>query len=59
MSDSTPFTPPVTDWATDYDIFDPQYVADPFPIWDELRERARWRTPIGGAARGCPLATPM
>lgn len=39
MSDSTPFTPPVTDWATDYDIFDPQYVADPFPIWDELRER--------------------
>ncbi len=39
MSDSTPFTPPVSDWATDYDIFDPQYVADPFPIWDELRER--------------------
>ena len=20
-----------------YDIFDPAYVADPFPIWDELR----------------------
>ena len=33
-----PATPPVTDWASDYDIFDPQYVADPFPIWDELRE---------------------
>jgi cytochrome P450 len=34
-----PVTPPVDDWATDYDIFDPQYVADPYPIWDELRER--------------------
>ncbi len=34
-----PDTAPVTDWATDYDIFDPQYVEDPFPIWDELRER--------------------
>lgn len=39
MSDSTPHTPPVVDWATDYDIFDPQYVADPFPIWADLRER--------------------
>lgn len=25
-------------WGTDYDVFDPRYVADPFPIWDELRE---------------------
>src|SRR4051812_14410842 len=24
--------------ATDYDIFDPTYIADPYPIWDELRE---------------------
>ena len=30
---------PVTDWATDYDIFDTKYVSDPAPIWDELRER--------------------
>jgi len=29
----------VTDWATDYDIFDPRYVAEPFPVWDELRSR--------------------
>lgn len=29
----------VTDWASDYDIFDPGYVSDPFPIWDELRPR--------------------
>ncbi|MEX0681959.1 MAG: cytochrome P450 [Dehalococcoidia bacterium] len=25
------------DWAADYDIFDPTYVRDPYPIWDELR----------------------
>jgi cytochrome P450 len=28
---------PVTDWATDYDIFDPSYVKDPYPVWGELR----------------------
>ena len=27
------------DWATDYDIFDPLYVADPFTVWDDLRDR--------------------
>ena len=37
-STGAPVTPPVTDWAGDYDIFDPQYVADPYGIWDELRE---------------------
>jgi cytochrome P450 len=30
--------PPVTDWSTDFDHTDPQWVNDPFPIWDELRE---------------------
>jgi cytochrome P450 len=30
---------PVKDWTTDYDIFDPAYVQDPFPIWDELRQQ--------------------
>lgn len=29
----------VKDWATDYDVLDPAYVRDPFPIWDELREQ--------------------
>jgi cytochrome P450 len=29
----------VSDWAHDYDIFDDAYVADPFPIWDALREQ--------------------
>ncbi len=32
-----PTTAPVADWATDYDIFDPGYVADPYGIWAELR----------------------
>ncbi|MDP6342004.1 MAG: cytochrome P450 [Alphaproteobacteria bacterium] len=30
---------PVEDWASDYDIFDPQYVDDPFSVWNDLRER--------------------
>ena len=35
--------PPVRDFATDFDHTDPQWVADPYPIWDELR-------------RDCPVA---
>ncbi|HEX4539675.1 MAG TPA: cytochrome P450 [Acidimicrobiales bacterium] len=35
--------PPVEDWAKDFDHTDEAWVADPFPIWDELR-------------RGCPVA---
>ena len=34
---------PVDDWATDFDIMNPAYVADPFRIWDDLR-------------RTCPVA---
>jgi cytochrome P450 len=30
---------PVSDWATDFDLFDPTYVTDPAPVWRELRER--------------------
>lgn len=29
---------PVDDWATDFDHTDDEWVADPFPIWSELRE---------------------
>ncbi len=28
----------VTDWATDFDHTDEGWVADPYPLWDELRE---------------------
>ena len=35
---------PVTDWLTDWDHLDPQWVADPFPIWSEIR------------SAGCPIA---
>jgi len=35
--------PPVRDWASDFDIFHPDYIADPYPIWDDLR-------------RSCPIA---
>ena len=38
MTDA-PETCPVQDWASDYDIFDPDYVRDPAPVWDDLRER--------------------
>ena len=31
--------PPVRDFATDFDHTDDQWVADPYPIWDDLRER--------------------
>jgi cytochrome P450 len=31
--------PPVEDFATDWDNTDPQWVADPYPIWEDLRER--------------------
>ena len=31
--------PPVEDWATDFDHLHPQWINDPFPIWDDLRQR--------------------
>src|SRR5215213_4760352 len=30
--------PAVSDWAEDFDHTDPEWAADPYPIWDELRE---------------------
>ncbi len=29
---------PVSDWKTDYDIFAPEYIKNPFPTWDNIRE---------------------
>ena len=31
--------PPVTDWASDFDHLDPAWVDNPYPIWDELRQK--------------------
>jgi cytochrome P450 len=31
--------PPVADWATEFDHLDPRWIEDPFPIWDELRQK--------------------
>ncbi len=39
----TAHRPAVTDWAHDFDHTDPQWVENPYPIWDELR-------------RTCPVA---
>jgi len=36
-------TEPVRDWTNDYDIFDSEFVNDPYPIWGDLRP-------------GCPVA---
>ena len=35
---------PVEDWTIDFDHFDPQWTENPYPIWDDLRQR-------------CPVAT--
>jgi cytochrome P450 len=29
----------VTDWATDFDFLDPQWIENPHPIWDALRSK--------------------
>src|SRR5947199_1890115 len=31
--------PPVNDWSTDFDHLDPQWVENPYPIWQDLREK--------------------
>jgi cytochrome P450 len=35
--------PPIADWTTDFDYTDPRWTENPFPIWDDLRQK-------------CPLA---
>ena len=30
---------PVTDWAADWDHLDPAWVSNPYPIWQDLRDR--------------------
>ena len=31
--------PPVIDWSTDFDHLDPCWTENPYPIWDELRQK--------------------
>jgi cytochrome P450 len=31
--------PPVTDWSTDFDHLDSRWIENPYPIWDELRDK--------------------
>jgi cytochrome P450 len=31
--------PPATDWSTDFDHLDPRWSENPYPIWDDLRQR--------------------
>jgi hypothetical protein len=31
--------PPVNDWSTDWDHLDQRWVNDPYPIWNELRQK--------------------
>jgi cytochrome P450 len=31
--------PPSADWSTDFDHLDPRWAEDPYPIWDELRQK--------------------
>jgi cytochrome P450 len=44
---TAPDARPVTDPTTDYDIFDPGFVADPYPAYAEVRERC----PVGHTDR--------
>jgi hypothetical protein len=47
-------TEPVNDWTKDFDILDTGYVADPFGIWAELRDRC----PIAHTDRRGPTWMP-
>jgi hypothetical protein len=47
-------TEPVDDWTKDFDILDTSYVADPFGIWAELRDRC----PIAHTDRRGPTWMP-
>jgi cytochrome P450 len=31
--------PPVIDWSADFDHLDPRWTENPYPIWDELRQK--------------------
>jgi cytochrome P450 len=39
MQDVPQQRPPVASWETDWDHLDPRWRDDPYPIWDELRQK--------------------
>ena len=41
---------PVTDWATDYDLFEDGYVRDPYDIWPSCGPAAPSSPASGSAA---------
>ncbi len=43
MTSTQPIPHPVSDWESDFDILSPDYVTDPGPFWDTIRQ-------------GCPIA---
>ncbi len=47
-------TEQVDDWASDFDVLDPSYVENPFPIWADLRQRC----PIAHTERRAPTWMP-
>ena len=49
---------PVTDFSTDFDHTDERWVADPYPIWDELRQGCPVAHTDRYGARGCRPVTP-
>ncbi len=50
-----PELPPVERWDTDFDVLSPAYVADPFSIWDELRDIC----PVASSQRRCRTWLPL
>jgi cytochrome P450 len=45
---------PQRDWATDFDHYDPAYAADPFSVWDQLRDTC----PVARSERFRHMAVP-
>jgi cytochrome P450 len=39
MGEAMSTRPPVSDWSTDFDHLDPRWSENPYPIWDELRQK--------------------
>ncbi|MEM7095041.1 MAG: cytochrome P450 [Actinomycetota bacterium] len=47
--------PPVEDWTTDFDHYAPEYIADPYPINDDMREQC----PVAHTERYGGVSVPL